>query len=113
MQATKTDTTRFTRQAHVSLYSQIASLENLTAGWHKVEENDGAAGVDRVTVLGFSIGVQQRLLELRHQLLEKRGILCVASTTERIVTENPDGSKTTVFRFIQFRPYFASTSTNP
>ena len=59
----------------------------------KVEDNDGTAGVDRVTVLDFSIGVQQRLLELRDQLLEKRGILCVASTTERIVTDNPDGSK--------------------
>ena len=38
--------------------------------------------------------------------MEKRGILCVASTTERIVTDNPDGSKTTVFKFVQFRPYF-------
>jgi hypothetical protein len=38
--------------------------------------------------------------------MEKRGILCVASTTERLVTDNPDGSKTTVFKFIQFRPYF-------
>jgi hypothetical protein len=38
--------------------------------------------------------------------MEKRGILCVASTTERLVTDNPDGSKTTVFKFVQFRPYF-------
>jgi len=38
--------------------------------------------------------------------MEKRGILCVASTTERIVTDNPDGSKTTFFEFVQFRPYF-------
>jgi len=38
--------------------------------------------------------------------MERRGIPCVASTTERIVTDNPDGSKTTVFRFVRFRPYF-------
>jgi hypothetical protein len=38
--------------------------------------------------------------------MEKRNIPCVASTTERIVTDNPDGSKTTVFKFVQFRPYF-------
>lgn len=38
--------------------------------------------------------------------MERRNILCVASTTERIVSDNPDGSKTTVFKFVQFRPYF-------
>lgn len=38
--------------------------------------------------------------------MEAQNILCVASTTERIVSENPDGSKTTVFKFVQFRPYF-------
>jgi hypothetical protein len=38
--------------------------------------------------------------------MESLGILCVASTTERLVTENADGSKTTVFKFVQFRPYF-------
>lgn len=38
--------------------------------------------------------------------MESLGIVCVASTTERIVTENPDGSKNTVFKFVQFRPYF-------
>lgn len=38
--------------------------------------------------------------------MERRRISCLASTTERIVTENADGSKTTVFKFVQFRPYF-------
>lgn len=33
------------------------------------------------------------------------GIPCIASTTERLVTTNPDGSKTSVFRFVAFRPY--------
>lgn len=38
--------------------------------------------------------------------MEKLQMQCVASTTERIVSENPDGSKTTVFMFVKFRPYF-------
>ena len=29
----------------------------------------------------------------------------VASTTERVVTENPDGTKTSIFKFVQFRRY--------
>lgn len=37
--------------------------------------------------------------------MERRGILCVASTTERRVVDSPDGSKTTYFDFVQFRPY--------
>ena len=36
----------------------------------------------------------------------KLSIPCVASTTDRIVLDNTDGSKTTRFNFIQFRPYF-------
>ncbi|MDG7000268.1 MAG: hypothetical protein JRN15_14285 [Nitrososphaerota archaeon] len=34
------------------------------------------------------------------------GLICVASTTERVVSNNPDNSKTTYFNFVQFRPYF-------
>ncbi len=37
--------------------------------------------------------------------LQKAGIPCVASTTERVVTEEPDGRKISQFRFVQFRPY--------
>lgn len=33
------------------------------------------------------------------------GIECVASTTERIVVENADGTKTSSFNFIRFRSY--------
>lgn len=38
-------------------------------------------------------------------ILKARGIRCVASTTERIVTDNPDGTKTTAFKFFKFREY--------
>jgi len=37
--------------------------------------------------------------------LEKLGITAVASTTERIAVEDENGQKTSVFKFIQFRPY--------
>lgn len=33
------------------------------------------------------------------------GYHCVASTTARVTVENPDGSKTSVFNFVQFRSY--------
>lgn len=37
--------------------------------------------------------------------LQKAGITCVASTTRRDTVENGDGSKTSIFRFVQFRDY--------
>lgn len=37
--------------------------------------------------------------------LKEMGIKCVASTTERKVTENDDGTKMSVFSFVKFREY--------
>jgi hypothetical protein len=37
--------------------------------------------------------------------LQARGIKCLAATTERRATIAPDGSKTSVFSFVQFRQY--------
>lgn len=37
--------------------------------------------------------------------LEEKGIRCVASTTERIVKDNDDGTKTSEFSFVGFREY--------
>lgn len=37
--------------------------------------------------------------------LKSMGIICVASTTERLAVENPDGSKTVSFDFVRFRQY--------
>ena len=39
------------------------------------------------------------------KLLKEKGYKCVASTTERIVTENEDGTKSVTFSFEQFREY--------
>jgi len=36
---------------------------------------------------------------------QQEGIRCVAATSERKVTENPDGTKTVAFEFVQFREY--------
>ncbi|MCF6242746.1 MAG: glycosyltransferase family 4 protein [Bacteroidales bacterium] len=38
-------------------------------------------------------------------LLKQRGIKCIASITERLMNENPDGSRTYQFRFVRFREY--------
>jgi len=37
--------------------------------------------------------------------LKARGIVCVASTTERLVKMTTDGKKISEFKFIQFREY--------
>ena len=37
--------------------------------------------------------------------LKAKGLVCLASTTERIVTEEAPGVKTNVFRFARFRKY--------
>jgi len=34
-----------------------------------------------------------------------KGMVCVSSTTQRLVVENPDGSKTATFSFVRFREY--------
>lgn len=39
------------------------------------------------------------------QLFKASGITCLASTTDRVTTVNPDGSKTSMFKFVQFREY--------
>lgn len=39
-------------------------------------------------------------------LFANKGIFCFASTTKRSVAFNSDGSKTSIFEFRFFRPYF-------
>jgi hypothetical protein len=39
------------------------------------------------------------------KLATAAGLHCVASTTERIALDHPDGSKTSEFRFVRFREY--------
>ena len=37
--------------------------------------------------------------------MSEQGVLCVASTTERIAQEKSDGTKWSRFQFVRFRPY--------
>jgi len=39
------------------------------------------------------------------KLATAAGLRCVASTTERIAVDHPDGSKMSEFRFVRFREY--------
>ncbi len=39
------------------------------------------------------------------KLATAAGLRCVASTTERLAVDHPDGSKTSEFRFVRFRDY--------
>jgi len=39
-------------------------------------------------------------------LLKEHNIRCFASTTNRLMTENDDGSRTYQFKFVQFRSYW-------
>ncbi|OWY22703.1 hypothetical protein B6N25_06305 [Sphingobacteriales bacterium TSM_CSS] len=38
-------------------------------------------------------------------LLQQRNITCIAATCHRNTIDHPDGTKTTIFRFEQFRVY--------
>ena len=58
-----------------------------------------SGGVTTVHVMG-EMTLTYRIV----RLLKRRGIRCVASTTERRVTE-VDGKKLSEFRFVQFREY--------
>ncbi|MCI5777893.1 MAG: CRISPR-associated protein [Bacteroidales bacterium] len=39
------------------------------------------------------------------QMARRRGLTCVASTSERVVEEGPDGQKVSYFNFVRFREY--------
>ncbi len=87
-----------------------ASLEEVTTLAHAYVEkcrdilskapNDGSHAVHLMGEFAFTYQFLKKM--------ESLGILCVASTTERMVTEDPKDPtmKTTLFRFVQFRPYF-------
>ncbi|MEW6419016.1 MAG: CRISPR-associated endonuclease Cas1 [Nitrospirota bacterium] len=53
----------------MSLFEEICSYNNLLLAFDRVEENAGCPGVDNITIEGFSIGLEERLLSLRKELL--------------------------------------------
>lgn len=51
-----------------SLMDKVYSMETLMRSWWKVESNDGASGIDRVTIERFKTNSSQYLKELQEQL---------------------------------------------
>lgn len=59
--------------------------------------NNQNAAVHLMGEMNFSFALVTRL--------QNAGFICVASTTQRIVHELPDGGKEVQFKFVQFRKY--------
>ena len=75
-------------------------LRVLAQEWAQKILQTGDASDMTVHIMGemtFTFMVVTRLKEL--------GIKCVASTTERKTTYNPDGTKVSEFQFVKFREY--------
>jgi hypothetical protein len=62
--------------------------------------SSGAEQASAVHVMGEMTFVYQFV-----KLATEAGLACVASTTERIATDHPNGTKTSEFRFVRFREY--------
>jgi hypothetical protein len=62
----------------------------------KIRKADPAA-IHIMGELTFTFRLVTRLKEI--------GYRCIASTTERVVTEDGNGTKTSTFTFVQFRDY--------
>jgi RNA-directed DNA polymerase len=54
-----------------SLYDKVDALPNLEQAWKQVAENNGAAGIDKVTVEQFSENASARLQQLNLDLRQK------------------------------------------
>lgn len=65
-----------------------------------LEEHHHPNAVNAVHVMGEYTFVFHFVTEMK-----VRGIQCLCSTSERIVTDNSNGTKTTKFNFIRFREY--------
>ncbi len=67
-------------------------------------KNADSDSVHIVHVMG-EVGLTFAVVEVLREPVRNYKFLPVHSTTERSVVENPDGSKTAWFKFVQFRPY--------
>jgi retron-type reverse transcriptase len=52
----------------MSLYTQIASHNSLLLGFNKVQESDGAAGIDKVTITAFEEDLENQINLLHNEL---------------------------------------------
>ena len=77
-----------------------SQIETLADQYVKIIEEKAKNATAIIHVMGemtFTYSIVSRLKE--------RGIGCVASTSERIVQETPDGQKISSFQFVRFREY--------
>lgn len=80
--------------------SSYGQLQELVQEWVQKILDLGDMHAITVHIMGemtFTFMVVTRLKEL--------GIKCIASTTERKTTYNPDGTKVSEFQFVKFREY--------
>lgn len=63
--------------------------------------------MEQGSVSNLTVHVMGEMTLVYHivDLLKRRGVRCVASTTKRIVNTNADGKTESVFRFVNFRDY--------
>jgi RNA-directed DNA polymerase len=69
-----------------SRIDKVYRIENLRSAFKKVKKNDGAGGVDQVTVKGFEINVERELARLSDEL--KTGT-CQPQAARRTYVEKP------------------------
>lgn len=84
----------------VDTHCDAAMIDHLASKYVRDIINKGAPEEITVHVMG-EMTLTFRIVEL----LKAQGIRCVASTTERIVTNLSDNKKETQFAFVQFREY--------
>ena len=53
------------------LFARVYAWETLLSAWDRVESNDGAPGVDRVTLNEFELRLEEHLKELQRDLRER------------------------------------------
>lgn len=53
---------------HMSLYTQIASFNSLISGFNRVEESDGAAGFDKISIPDFENDLENQVNMLHNEL---------------------------------------------
>lgn len=76
---------------------EIPDLDLLVEEYLNKIRNINPASVHIMGELTFTYKLINRLKDI--------GIPCIASTTERIVTEDGNGNKTSTFKFVRFRDY--------
>ena len=85
---------------NISPTATSEEIYHLADDFSRKIDNDAVAELTAVHIMGEMTFVFSLV-----EMLQKRGFLCVASTSERKTIDNEDGTKTVLFDFVQFREY--------